>query len=100
MSKHTPGPWWPKRSKTESCDGSLRWYVEHDGAGIWNDGVPSVCSEANAHLIAAAPDLYEALNALLPDLDALGIQGLRVEAARAALAKAEPKPLGDVPNDR
>ena len=48
-SKFTPGP----------------WYV--DGTFVTNDEDLDICSmgdvawEANAHLIAAAPDLYEAL---------------------------------------
>lgn len=59
--------------------------------------------EANAHLIASAPDLYEALKALLPDSgwanysdDELRREAelgngraLLLLAARAALAKAE-----------
>jgi hypothetical protein len=48
--------------------------------------------EANAALIAAAPELYEALDGLFPAAtsDSLGTLEMikRVAAARAALAKA------------
>ena len=43
---------------------------------------------ANAHLIAAAPDLYAALNGLLGLLDAGSLYEPQAYAARAALAKA------------
>ena len=46
-------------------------------------------SEANARLIASAPDLYEALESLLdPSTDMLAHAG-NVRKARAALAKAK-----------
>ncbi len=76
MSKHTPGPW----MAVHLADNHL-WTVvtdwtnlEHDvpsgeirniGAGVANVfGVKGEC-EANARLIAAAPDLLAALNELL-----------------------------------
>ena len=43
---------------------------------------------ANAHLIAAAPDLYAALDGLLGLLDAGSLYEPQAYAARAALAKA------------
>lgn len=54
-------------------------------------------SEANAHLIAAAPDLYAALSALVTTLAAQDDEGLiehaePMAAARRALAKANPIP--------
>jgi len=53
--------------------------------------IPFVDSEANAHLIAAAPELYQALEALCELADGLG-EHLEFDAAcenaRAALAKA------------
>jgi hypothetical protein len=57
--------------------------------------------EANARLIAAAPDLYEALAQLLDDLDALAPTRpctQAIEGAQAALAKArgECRDEGDV----
>ena len=51
---------------------------------------PNGRSDANAHLIAAAPDLYAALDAVLSALYAAHPQELarRVDIANAALAKA------------
>jgi len=46
-------------------------------------------SEANAHLIASAPDMYEALREICRRYDEDGI--LDISPARKALAKAEGK---------
>lgn len=58
--------------------------------GMWLAYGPSM--EANARLIAAAPDLLEALVALIPDAEANDFggpdTGARIAAARAAIAKA------------
>jgi hypothetical protein len=43
---------------------------------------------SNAHLIAAAPDLYDALEALVDACDRLGVTGGNLSYARAVLAKA------------
>ena len=81
-NQHTPGPWkhdekWGliKYGKTEIC-------ALHSG------------NEANAHLIASAPDLLEALRFLLADY--IAIQGdkltgstVPIEMAQAAIAKAK-----------
>lgn len=61
----------------------------HPGAIVCN---PSPMGEANARLIAAAPDLLAALEELLP-IAARSIQGTTdgepiLQAARAAIAKA------------
>jgi hypothetical protein len=78
---HTPGP----------------WQLWHDDEGAFvlrsPDDEKVICKRdlglpdrdegiANAHLIAAAPDLLEALRAMSPD----------TEQARAAIAKAEGRP--------
>jgi hypothetical protein len=92
QSGHTPGPW-----------------EIHDGGrfGSWGNSGPSVCAvtgknlcqplvefvgpddlgqcAANARLIAAAPDLLEALNALV---NGTGAWTMLIDNARAALAKA------------
>ena len=46
-------------------------------------------SETNAHLISAAPDMYEALNEVLWDLKQRAMPD--IETVRQALAKAEKK---------
>lgn len=58
--KHTPGPW------RADWDDNGQWYVEPLGVtGSALRGDSGDCIEAaNAHLIAAAPELLEALQAL------------------------------------
>lgn len=101
MSKHTKGPWFAdkhgniwRRNPAElyenggSVAGDMALAVVVRG---WHDaesvGFPV---NANANLIAAAPDLLEALGSLLDSMDANGscqYEQLR-EEARAAIAKA------------
>lgn len=82
MTEFTPGPWekkdyWKHGHPTIACG---------DGYGIalvlYDDD-----SEANAHLIAAAPELYESLEAALSQLDSYAC-GDVIAAAEKALAKA------------
>lgn len=49
---------------------------------------PQTESEANARLIAAAPDLLEALQTLTELCDERGLYPLNIEDARNAIAKA------------
>ncbi len=104
-TKHTPGPWsvfgdTKDQPGIEGDDGtfSIIVYGEEDEAD--DCGVHGHTNEemwANARLIAAAPDLLEALKMLKEDYYNLaarvsidGITGnLSVEMARAAIAKAE-----------
>ena len=62
MAKHTPGPW--IASATNSKFGS--WGVFTKGAmyGVLDASAPGINSEANARLIASAPELLEALKAV------------------------------------
>lgn len=87
---HTPGPW----KVIEPFDVYDEWRVAIDD----NDpGVAVVAvmdsqseNEANAHLIASAPELYAALKALLDWSTSEYQSNARIDAqARAALAKAE-----------
>jgi hypothetical protein len=74
--KITPGPWSPGHiaDDTTSCNcasivsdyfaGSIAYVTVDNGKSIrdgGNDGPPLEQAKANSHLIAAAPDLYEAL---------------------------------------
>lgn len=92
-TKHTPGPW----QVFNAPDGRI--FVETEtpqqqphfstiaqvDPGYGRYGPP----EANAHLIAAAPDLYEALGYLLAERCEDRLCGsLDCNRARAALAKA------------
>lgn len=92
---HTPGPWKVANS------------VENDFVGIYPDTgkmefpiakMPEVAYKSqaeNARLIAAAPDLLNALKAVLPMLEAVRMQvgfgktqEKRIEVAKAAIARA------------
>lgn len=72
MSKHTPGPW-------ETFKGQDGWGIVGLCGGYYGE-----LSEANARLIAAAPELLEALHGLLlfPN------NPRENNKARAAIAKA------------
>lgn len=88
MSKHTPGPW-------RVVDSWNDHMVEGQNGEeiIWQDGpheTPTI-NKANACLIAAAPDLLEALENLADYIDErAGDNECRpLENARAAIAKAK-----------
>lgn len=96
-SKHTPGPW-------DVDEGDKSTIYELDAANpiaeVFSDRSAEE-NEANARLIAAAPELLDALTALLDEAedvfvcmaDATGIDRHNLPpqfaAARAAIAKAE-----------
>ena len=81
MSKHTPGPW-----KAENRPG-VGWIVR------WDNPESQICSlrwiggphlpevdrivEADARLIAAAPDLFEACKRADDIMEALGVRGIK-----------------------
>ena len=70
MSKHTPGPWksWqPKNPENLARGPQGHWEVATDSLDRRQCVVQSVYSEANARLIAAAPELLAALE----EVDAL-----------------------------
>lgn len=82
-AKHTPGPW--RVSGKQSIRAGEQRYV---AKATWDNG------EANAHLIAAAPDLLEALQGLaaLYDTDEGCRSMQQYIRARAAIAKATSAP--------
>jgi len=96
MSKHTPGPWFAVGAQVE----------------IEDDSVPDICTcdpqvmrqshldwhprtvDANARLIAAAPELLEALECYVEKVADLNRYGVMIETslrkkAEAAIAKAK-----------
>ena len=104
MSGHTPGPWCARLKQT-SFGNSGAWIIERDTDA---DVRTMVCEMphsatsnparpvADAHLIAAAPELLSALKDVTRILEAVrytaGLgkkQAERLEHARAALKKAE-----------
>ena len=94
MNKHTPGPW-------RVVDSWNDYMVESQNGEeiIWQDGphnTPTI-NEANARLIAAAPDLLEALEHMLHRAHPAYVDDdfmqekliTAIEIARAAIAKAK-----------
>jgi hypothetical protein len=96
MSRFTPGPW--------TCDEDDKQYVIGEGQSKYRTHVGTVYADdtdpkeakANAHLIAAAPDMYEALQLVVGIRAHLRVSGVdfvdagkAYDAAEAALAKAE-----------
>lgn len=80
--KHTPGPW-------QQGEGTTLWVVlANDRTPICHLLLGTEAAEANARLIAAAPDMLEALEVMVHSFmykdapEAFNI-------ARAAIAKAE-----------
>jgi hypothetical protein len=113
IKKHTPAPW---HLDSEVLEGKpllrVRFRVVAKGRTItqcyYSTG--DEYAEADARLIAAAPELLAALKDILevfslgplgaaakygPDVDVREIEARTVEAGHAAIAKAE----GDVPGD-
>ena len=98
MTDYTPGPWVITTggddetivTSTRDADG-----LDDDVALVYggNDADPATC-EANARLIAAAPDLLAALESIEEQIRLIGIEdwhgaeGLDVSVVRAAIAKA------------
>lgn len=73
-TKHTPGPWTLHEIKLSDSDQVVAYKIQSNnyhpeycianiGAVTWNGEsyAPLMGSDANAHLIAAAPDMFEAL---------------------------------------
>ena len=101
MSHHTPGPWLAQQRTWQR--GNVSVFAPKFGRAPYGACVAFIpCSEgvggadgalANAHLIAAAPDLLEALQAIVKSLADQDDEGLIEHAqqmidARAAIAKA------------
>jgi hypothetical protein len=95
MSKHTPGPWRVGNSFMESgvfsADGKTIVALTHGSARYYRRQEQIAEQDANARLIAAAPDLLEALMGLRLYVDPM-MGGEEVDnairAANAAIAKA------------
>lgn len=98
-AKHTPGPWLTDRNNVHTGQIAIVHHCTgNDWVEIWSDkwfktGMCESEQEANARLIAAAPNLLEALQAIVSSLSDQDDEGLIEHAqpmidARAAIAKA------------
>lgn len=100
--KHTPGPWFPRKS----FDGIRYIGVAEIGSNIADTAICEFCGsendKANAQLIAAAPELLEALEEIVTceenrakDLrhrkawELVKFSEQRIKKAKAAIAKAK-----------
>ena len=90
--KHTPGPWVadaPCPASIWAGDFQVATCKTANGDGVGMDATPWDVATANARLIAAAPDLLEALEAVIAN-GADSAPGLGAYLnARAAIAKAK-----------
>ena len=82
MSKHTPGPW--KFIDVVGC-----CTIEAPSRQLLKYMSPTSTNVANARLMAAAPDLLEALEAVLSVADRATDE---FDLARAAIARAKGEP--------
>lgn len=100
--KHTDGPWYVGEDDALDCPDHANSGLALVDTGRSNDWpIARLCEWNNAYLIAAAPDLLDALKAMLsefepgqlPDAEeAYAPQQLKaIEMARAAIEKAENK---------
>lgn len=91
--KHTPGPWYVLRGQRnisirhKTGDKRLPMVNVASVRGNLPDDCPYGSSKANASLIAAAPDLLEALKAMTEQTNSTELAAA-CDKARAAIAKA------------
>lgn len=105
MSEHTPGPWtnkehstfvWSVHGNVCACgDPHASGHVGYTECGVGCQWLGEAV--ANAHLIAAAPDMLAALKALVDADNAPLVMSdahsvVLMDNVRAAIAKAEGKP--------
>lgn len=88
MSKHTPGPWKVAKPRKSYRDGKMMYGIVGPECVI--DYEDWGFTRANARLIAAAPELLDALNAMLTHMgmDEDEWNKVTFNQARAAIAKA------------
>ena len=107
MSKHTPGPWYFEDNGNYGEDEQpLGWISEYPSTAVHARPIftltpifvfPKKKLEANARLMAAAPELLAALKTTLAicahrwrALPSDAPEKVAIKAARAAIAKASP----------
>lgn len=92
---HTPGPWRQVGAYIASANERVvaRIAPPADAVVMWADTPAGLETAANAALIAAAPELLEALNLINVDSDGDGfICREAMDQVRAAIAKATGQP--------
>ena len=93
MSDHTPGPWFVSMKPDWDEDGGMGPDVYDCDGGVFavvDDEPETLFREADAHLIASAPDLLAATEALLAVLDTWPVSSEELEAVyRSAVAAVD-----------
>ena len=85
MSNHTRGPWMFR----SQANGGLDFFGE-DGNRVILQNARLINQDANARLIAASPDLLEALSLLVAGIeDSVSSTFIPLVKARTAIAKAK-----------
>ena len=91
-AKHTPGPWLIADASfvyALNDSGYNRFWTNVTGGDLRKgESTSKVETEANARLIAAAPDLLDALQSIIEDIDSEFGTDCDYNKARAAIAKA------------
>ena len=93
---HTPGPWIARKAGGAGWPGQRGWAIDYNEDQ--EQVVDFVYEEADAHLIAAAPDLYKHAEALLADvmqrygIAADGLTCPHMRGLAEAIAKARGTP--------
>ena len=96
MNKPTPGPWFTSGRAERPSESGVSIMAKVSGeevavAECWvRGGISLEAAQASSRLIAAAPELLEALKLVLDLIPRA--HGPTVQKARAAIAKAEGKP--------
>lgn len=104
MSAHTPGPWTYDGGRFVHSDDGTVSVICHDNGHAVPKFRRRMPADDNARLIAAAPDMLEALQKLANEVEGLaafsegiraeigntnwGVLELRLKEARAAISKA------------
>jgi hypothetical protein len=91
---HTPGPWRTDRNDIHSGQISVVHHcVGNDWVEVWSPDATAADEkemEANARLIAAAPELLEALESMVEMVEMNGFgKAYAMDISRAAIAKAK-----------
>lgn len=107
--KHTPGPWIAREKTNPDCNEGTHYITCADGAlGYWRGHKQGhadsnwVLNKADAQLIAAAPELLEALSEYLAAMDSATFHfdkpgAFKAVAATEKARKAIAKAAGDAP---
>ncbi|WP_447879789.1 hypothetical protein [Serratia fonticola] len=89
--KGTPGPWFVTGNMTKYIESSIKNGLIQEIAAVGPtdaDGGYGNQQQANAKLIAAAPELLESLQEVMAALTKLGFDGPAERKAQAAINKA------------